>query len=85
MSSRAMSDRCWWVVLGALLVIPAGAAEGQGLPVRVSIGVRATVLPLPNAQNVQVDTLRTAVSAADTTTALPTGRRRFVVVTYTGS
>lgn len=69
----------------------AGRAEGQGLPVRAAIGARATVLPLPSAQVVLVDSTRTAapltmrMEPADSNALTGVRRRRRVVVSYPGT
>jgi hypothetical protein len=70
------------------LAVTSGRAEGQGLPVRVTIGARANVVPLPAAQTVTVDSALTAplrTVAADTASATPARRQRRVVVSYPGN
>jgi len=77
--------------LVALAAVTAGRVEAQGLPVRATIGVQATVLPPPSPAMVVVDTTGALAGAAvraasDSTAADPRRPRpRRVVVSYTGT
>ncbi len=72
------------------VLVVAGRVEGQGLPVRTAIAARATVLPVPAAPVVRVDSALTLTQAmpaqlpADTTSA-QRARQRRVVVSYPGT
>jgi len=79
-----------WVAAVMAMATMAGRAEAQGLPIRVSIGARATVLPLPSPQTVTVDTALVTASVMATvqpadTTSVRVRRQRLVVVSYPGT